>query len=98
LPSLDDIPEGIVNIFSMNALEKRYHITYNSWQGYYMVHTKNGEVKFYKDKNRLPYIDLKNLLENVAALLVQTGSKEAAKAFVQTVRQNYEGFTKRKVL
>jgi hypothetical protein len=31
-------------------------------------------------------------------LLVQTRSEEAAKVLVQTVQQNYEGYTKRKVL
>ncbi len=92
------IPEGIANIFSMNKLEKRYCITYKSWQGYYVVHRKNGEVWFYKDKNGLPYIDLKESLEDTAAMLVQTGSEEAATAFVQMVHQNYEGFTKCEVL
>jgi hypothetical protein len=92
------IPKGIANIFSMNEVKKRYRITYGSWQGYYVVHTKSGEVRFYKDENGLPYIDLEDSSEDVAALLVQTGSKEAAKVFVQTVQQNYEGFTKRKVL
>ncbi len=58
------------------------------------MHTKNGEVRFYKDENRLPYIDLKESSEDVAAMLVQTGSVEAATAFMQTVRQNYEGFMK----
>ena len=28
------IPDGIANIFSMNELEKKYRITYDSWQGY----------------------------------------------------------------
>ncbi len=92
------IPEGIANIFSVNELEKRYCITYYSWQGYYLVHTKNGEVRFYKDKNGLPFIDLKDLLEEEAILLVKAGSKEAAKVFVQTVGQKHERFTKRKVL
>jgi hypothetical protein len=55
-------------------------------------------VRFYKDKDGLPYFDLEDFLEDAAALLVQTGSEEAAKVFVQTVWQNYEGCTKRKVL
>ena len=38
------------------------------------------------------------MLEDAAALLIQTGSKEAAKVLVQTVRQNFEGYTKFKVL
>ena len=31
-------------------------------------------------------------------MLVQTGSEDAAHAFVQTVRQNYEGYTKKEIL
>jgi hypothetical protein len=83
---------------SMNEIEKRYCSTYDSLQGHYVVHTKNGAVRFYKDENGLPYIDLKDLSEDVADLLVQSGSKEAAKVLVQTMRQNYEGYTKHEVL
>jgi hypothetical protein len=42
----------------MHKLEKMYHITYNSWDGYYKVHTPKGRVQFYKDKQGLPFIDL----------------------------------------
>ena len=28
------LPDGIANFFSMHELEKLYHITYNSWEGY----------------------------------------------------------------
>ena len=52
------IPEGIVNIFLMHKLEKKYRITYDSWQGYYKVHMPRGGVKFFKDNQGLPYIDL----------------------------------------
>ncbi len=41
------VPKGIANIFSMHKLEEKYLITYDSWQGYYMVHTSNGAVKFH---------------------------------------------------
>ena len=44
------IPNGIANIFSMHELEKHYRITYNSWEGYYQVHTPRGMVKFHKDE------------------------------------------------
>ncbi|KAL7531043.1 hypothetical protein ACHAXR_006172, partial [Thalassiosira sp. AJA248-18] len=50
--------KGIANIFSMNKLEKIYRITYDSWDGYYIVHTKKGPVHFNKDEHGLPYIDL----------------------------------------
>ncbi len=58
------IPEGITNIFLMNKLESKYRITYNSWQGYYIVHTAQEEVRFYKDKNGLPFIDLNESSED----------------------------------
>jgi hypothetical protein len=50
------------------------------------------------DEIGLPYIDLKDSSEDAAALPVQTGPKEAAKVLVQTVRQNYESYTKHKVM
>ncbi len=92
------IPKGIANIFLINELEKKYRITCDSWEGYYVVHTPNGPVKFYKIKNGLPYINLEDSEEDAVALLMQTGSEEAATVFVQTVHQNYEGFTKEEIL
>ena len=59
---------------------------YDSWEGYYIVHTEHGEVKFYKDEQGLPYIDL------------SSSSDQAATMLVQTVRGNYEGYTKKEVL
>ncbi len=52
------LPNGIANIFSMHELEKMDRITYDSWEGFYIVHTPRGEVHFHKDKQGLPYIDL----------------------------------------
>ena len=91
------IPEGIANIFSMNELKKKYRITYDSSEGYYVV-PQDGPAKFYKDENGLLYIYLKDSEEDAAMLLVQMGSEEAATAFVQTVQKNYKGFTKKDVL
>jgi hypothetical protein len=31
-----------------------YRITYDSWEGFYVVHTPRGEVHFHKDKQGLP--------------------------------------------
>ena len=103
------LPEGIANIISMHELEETYRITYDSWAGYYVVHTPKGEVRFYKDEQGLPYLDLEESSE-AAVLLLQLGEDlctnttrieaeaEAAVALVQTVRGNYEGYTKGKVL
>ena len=92
------IPEGMVNIFSMNDLEKKYRINYDSWEGYYVVHTHDGPVRFYKVENRLPYINLEESEEEAVMLLAQTRLEEAATAFIQTVGRNYEGSTKKEVL
>ena len=42
------LPDGIAIIISMHKLESLYRITYDSWTGYYVVHTPKGEVHFYK--------------------------------------------------
>ena len=52
------IPNRIANRFSMHELEKHYRITYESWEGFYQVHTPRGAVKFNKDEQGLPYTDL----------------------------------------
>jgi hypothetical protein len=98
------LPDGIANIISMHELEGMYRITYDSWQGYYVVHTPKGEVRFYKDEQGLPYLDLKESSE-AAVMLLQQGQDprkkpehKGAVTLVQTVRGNYEGYTKREVL
>jgi hypothetical protein len=92
------IPEKIANIFSMHELEKKHRITYNSWQGYYKVHTPSGPVKFYKDKQGLPYIDHNGSGQEAAVMLLQTAvaieSKEGYMN-VQTIRENFKWYTKR---
>jgi hypothetical protein len=99
------IPDGIVNIFLMHELEKQYHITYDSWEGHYVVHTPKGEVNFYKDKQGHPYIELDGPAGHKAAvMLMQSMQQEHVTNMgvevmhVQTVRGNYEGHTKRDVL
>ncbi len=60
---------GIANICLMHELEKLYWITYDSWEGHYIVHTPQGAIKFYKDEQGLPYIDLEALTEAAVMLL-----------------------------
>jgi hypothetical protein len=100
------IPNRIANIFLMHKLEKHYQITYNSWQGYYIVHTPKGEIRFYKDEQGLPFINLEESNQGEAMMLLQrgvksdkdNGGKEEATMLVQTVHGNYEGYTKQEVL
>jgi len=99
------IPDGIANIFSMHELEKKYCITYDSWEGHYVVHTPKGEVKFHKDEQGLPYIELDRAGGRKAAVLLLQNiqGEHVAKtgigvAHVQMVRGNYEGHTKKDVM
>ncbi len=55
----------------MHKLEQLYPITYNSWDGFYVVHTPRGEVRFHKDKQGLPFINLDKSDKDAAILLVQ---------------------------
>jgi hypothetical protein len=101
------LPDGIANIFSMHELEKLYRITYDSWEGFYVVHTPRCEVHFHKDEQGLPYIDLAKSCHEATRMLMQLAEMtdsndeetvEVGSSFVQTVRGNYEGYTKREVL
>jgi hypothetical protein len=99
------LPDGIANIFSMHELEKLYRITYDSWEGFYVVHTPRGEVHFHKDEQGLPFIELSKSHHEAARMLMQlaesckdVGTDEDGRMLVQTVRGNYEGYTKRDVL
>jgi hypothetical protein len=90
------LPGGIANIFSMHKLEMLYRITYNSWEGHYIIHTPRGAVKFYKDKQGLPYIDLEASTEAVVMMLKSAQPKEmtrikTAMTLVQTVQEIMKG-------
>jgi hypothetical protein len=98
------IPEKTGNIFLMHELEKKHRIMYDSREGYYLMHTASGPVKFHKDEQGSPYIDLDGLGCKAAVLLLKTAMEisrdEVEHEFVnvQTVHKNYEGHTKCKVL
>ena len=79
------MPKGIANIFSVNEIDKLHLITYNSIDGYYVVHTNKCSLYFHKDEQGLTYIDLDAYIYDAATTLVQT------------VRINYEGFTKKDI-
>lgn len=79
--------DGIANILFQHQVEKKYRVIYDNWDGYYVVHHTTGAVKFCKDHQGLPYIDM------------VYSSYKAAILIVQTVHGNYaEVFTKKEVL
>jgi hypothetical protein len=94
------LPKGIANIYLMHKLEKKYCITYDSWDGYYVVHMPQGDVWFYKDEQSLPYINLEELEQDAAMLLVEEhgATSKVVKAkgaiLIQTVQGKYKGYTK----
>ncbi len=69
-----------------------------------MVHTPKGEVQFYKDEQGLPYIDLGESNTEATMMLLQREIQEREEtlddevSYIQTVRGNYEGYTKRVVM
>jgi hypothetical protein len=72
-----------------------------------VVHTPRGEVHFHKDEQGLSHIDLTESGHEAARMLLQMVEDTKADEdqtvkvganFVQTVRGNYEGYTKQEVL
>ncbi len=71
---------------------------HHSRQEYYVIQTANGEVgsvvpQGWEQRSAIHW--LKESAEDTAALLVQSGTEEAANMFIQMVWQNYEDYTKR---
>ena len=68
-----------------------------------MVHTPKGEVRFYKDEQGLPYIDLGESNSEATMMLLQREIQERKEtlddkvSYIQMVRGNYEGYTKQEV-
>lgn len=79
----------------MHELESMYRITYISWMGYYVVHTPNGEVCFYKDEQGLPYLTWiwaePTLLTHLRCCNAKKQERRFHVSLVQTVHGNYEG-------
>ena len=82
-------PRGIASVISLRTLEKRFkQVKYNSnvRGGAFVVTTPSGEVVFNRcDVTGFPFVDLAEEGEELAVQLVQT------------VRKNYEGFTRAEV-
>jgi hypothetical protein len=82
-------PHGIANVVSLRTLEKHFKVQYDSSKedGAFVCSTPKGDSVTFKrcEKTGFPYIDLDDM-DNDAAILM-----------VQTVRENFEGFTRREV-
>ena len=80
---------GIANIVPLEDLAKIWRITYDSAggmnAGHFVIHTDQGNVPVQKNEKGMPYIDIDGV------------DGEMALEFVQTVRGNMDGYTRREV-
>lgn len=89
---------GIANVLSLKQLGRLHRITYDSWDrgGVFMVHTPSGIVEFIPDERGLHYLDL--AAHPNAAHMFTTTTQAPSGSIIKTIRDNYEGFTKREVI
>ncbi|KAL7460225.1 hypothetical protein ACHAXS_000688, partial [Conticribra weissflogii] len=82
-------PSGIANLISFDQLERLYDISYctRGTNKAFIVHTPDGDITFQRDSMGLPYINAKDMLSSKGGICL-----------INTVQQNYEGFTKRQIL
>ena len=81
--------DGIANVLSLKSIAARHLVTYNSRDrgGVFIVHTPDGVLEFAPTPAGLHVLDLTKVPHtDVAAMLVNT------------VADNYEGYTKREVV
>ena len=80
---------GIANIVPLEMISKIWRITYDSAggmnAGHFVIHTDQGNIVVRKNSKGMPFIDLDGV------------DGEMALDFVQTIRGNYDGFTRREV-
>lgn len=79
---------GIANLVLLSLLKSKHWVTYDSTKnnGAFIVHTLDGEIHFKRCPDTgFPYIDLDDVSLDGFML-------------VQTIRGNYEGFTKRDII
>ena len=84
------VNEGeIANIVPLEMISKIWRITYDSAgrmnAGHFVIHTDQGNIVVRKNSKGMPFIDLDGV------------EGEVALDFVQTIRWNYDGFTRREV-
>ena len=86
---------GVATIIPLKQLEKLCPVRYDSSRngGAFICRTKDGDVVLKNNGKGMPYIDLREL----EVKTVLSFAPKAALSFVQTVRGNMEGFTKREV-
>ena len=62
--------EGIANVLSLGEIIKKYRVTYDSLDGYFVVHTPRGKVHFVLDEHGMPALNLTRD-EHAARMLIR---------------------------
>ena len=80
-------PYGIANVLALNRAKQRHRVTYDSEDrgGVFQVHTNEGIVEFKPSARGLHYHDVSDASSNIELMLVNT------------VRENFEGYSRHKV-
>jgi hypothetical protein len=80
-------PNSIANVLLLHETKQCHQVTYNSWDQdrVFQVHTEGGIVELMPSSCRLRYHDVSDPSSNVELLLVNT------------VRENFEGYTRQDI-
>jgi hypothetical protein len=80
-------PHSISNVVSLDETKQCHRVTYDSWDkdGVFQVHTDGGIVEFKPSSCGLHYHDVSDTSSNMELMLVNT------------VRENFEGYTRQDV-
>jgi hypothetical protein len=80
-------PHSIANVLSLHSIKQKHQVTYDSWDqdGVFQVHTPGGVVEFKSSPRGLHYLNLADEDSKIEYMLVNT------------VRENFEGFTKHEI-
>jgi hypothetical protein len=95
-------PKSIANVLSLHSVKQKHQVTYDSWDrdGVVVVHTPKGVVEFKPSEKGLHYIDVSKEGDSVHHMLVsietddETTSSDEQFVMANTVRGNFEGYTK----
>ena len=89
---------GIANVLSLHKLGQKYRVTYDSFDrgGVFQVWTGKGLVEFSPTARGLHALNLREHPQ-AAHILVNDGVPSPTGNPVATVRDNFEGFTKRQI-
>jgi hypothetical protein len=92
-------PDGIANVLSLYLLGQRHHITYDSKDrgGVYKVHTSRGVLEFTPTPSGLHVLNFKQDPHVAHVLITATTPPDGQHLHVNTVCENFKGFTKKQI-